>query len=433
MGSKPDLIPGLKEFFTTPSRYKVLYGGRASGKSYSTALHSVILASNLKLKFLCIRQYQSNIRESVYTLIKDIIYELGLQDEFDILMHTIRHKRTGSEFIFYGIARNFMEIKSTEGVDICWIEEAHALSKEQWEVINPTIRNEHSEIWLIFNPQNRGDFVWQRFSEHPHEDSIVKKLNYIDNPYLSKTMLSVIEEAKKEDFEEYEHIYLGKPREGDDKALFRYDEIEDAMTYDENTQIDKSGVFSYAADIARFGGDSSCLTKRRGFFIYWLQTYKGYDTSEMASIVAHEYSKEQDKKPNGIFVDTIGVGSGVIDKLNERGYRTIEANVGMKPDEIDIYVNKRAEMYFNLREWIRRGGKLPKDDDLKEELLATTYIYSKINSKIQISPKDEIKELLGRSPDKADSVALHFFSTIRTEGNDIAALQKKMFKRRARI
>ena len=151
---------------------------------------------------------------------------------------------------------------------------------------------------------------------------------------------------------------------------------------------------------------------------------------ELANAVSDMYHREEDKKPIAIFVDTIGVGAGVYDRLDEKGIRCIESNVAMKADEIDLYQNKRAEMYFRLRDFVRRGGKLVHDEELKEELLAIRYIYSKSNGKILIQPKDEIKELLGRSPDKSDSVALHFFSEVSIESNNIMEMQKKMYRRK---
>ena len=423
--------PALKEFWATQARYKILHGGRASSKSWDAAIQGIKLSRMLKLKFLCTRQFQSSIKESVYTLLKDTIYRLGLQDEFIILHNTIKHKYTDSEFIFIGLARNVMEVKSLEGVNICWIEEAALINKEQWDILLPTVRAEGSEFWIIFNARHRSDFVWQRFVEHPHKDSIVRQINYDENPYLSETMLKTIEEAKEEDYEEYKHIYLGVPLEGDEKALFSYDEIEKAMdnSLERVQNIDITGTFSYALDVARYGADSSVLTKRRGYRIYFMQSYKAYSTMETANAVNSEWHNEPEKKPNGIFVDTIGIGAGVYDRLDELGLRTIEANASMKADENDTYYNKRAEMYFNLRDWIRKGGILPDDADLKEELLAIRYIFNKTNGKIMIQPKDEIKELIGRSPDKSDSVALHFFSQINTSTQNVIDIQKKLFKR----
>jgi len=404
-------IDGLKPFWRKPSRIKVLYGGRGSGKSYSAATHVMMSSREVKLNILCLRQLQNSIKQSIYTLIKDLIYQEGIQHEFQFTIAEIRHLRTGSVFKFMGISRNVDEIKSTENIDICYIEEAHALSKDQWDIISPTIRKEHSEIIILFNPQHRNDFVFQQFIEKPSKNSIVRKINYDENPYLSDTMMSVIQEEKERDIEEYNHIYLGIPREGDDRALFAYNDIESAMDGD-FTGVDTSGVCSIAADVARYGRDKSVTSVREGHKVHSLKEYKNYNTMEFATVISNDYSRGIAK--DAVFVDTIGVGAGVFDKLLQMGVRgVVEANVSMKAEETKVYQNKRAEMYFNLKKFVEQGGKLPNDKELKEELLALKYFYNPTSGKIQLISKDDLKEELGRSPDKSDSVALHFFRRIR--------------------
>jgi len=416
--SEPCMNPVLREFWAKPSRNKILYGGRGSSKSWDAAAQAVRLSSNFTLKFLCIRQFQNNIKESVYTLIKDQIWRYNLQEEYDFTQTSIIHKETKSSFLFFGIARNIDEIKSTEGVDICWIEEAHNLTKEQWEIINPTIRKEDSEFWIIFNPKNRSDFVFQRFIELPPNDTTVRKINHDENPFLSGVMKKIITEKREESEEEYLHIYEGVAREGDERSLFAYSDVEDAMNGNMDG-VDKSGIFTYAADVARYGNDKGVLTKRKGYHIYWMNEYAKYSTMEYANVISNEIEKEE-KEVDAIFVDTIGVGAGVYDRLEEKSYRSIEANAAMKADETDTYYNKRAEMYFELRAFLLKGGKIPNDEELKEELLAIRYIYSKANGKIMIQDKDEIKKILGRSPDKSDSIALHFFSKVRPKSLKIS-------------
>jgi len=404
-------IEGLKPFWRTPSRIKVLYGGRGSGKSYSAATHVMMASREVTLNILCLRQLQNSIRQSIYTLIKDLIFQAGLQDEFQFTIAEIRHLKTKSTFKFMGISRNVDEIKSTENIDICYIEEAHALTKDQWDVISPTIRKEHSEIIVLFNPQHRNDFVFQQFVEHPSKNSIVRKINYDENPYLSETMKAVINEEKERDLEEYNHIYLGVPREGDDRSLFAYSDIESSMDGD-MVGVDCTGVYSIAADVARYGRDKSVTSKREGYRIYALNEYKNYNTMEFATVISNDYGRGQ--QPDAVFVDTIGVGAGVFDKLKQMGVMgTIEANVSMKAEEVKVYQNKRAEMYFNLKKFVENGGKLPNDKELKEELLALKYFYNPTSGKIQLISKDDLKEELGRSPDKSDSVALHFFRRVR--------------------
>jgi hypothetical protein len=105
----------------------------------------------------------------------------------------------------------------------------------------------------------------------------------------------------------------------------------------------------------------------------------------------------------------------------------IEANVSMRAEEEKVYQNKRAEMYFSLKEFVSRGGKLPNDKELREELLAITYFYNPTSGKIQLISKDDIKETLGRSPDKSDSVALHFFQKVRPNSMRMSgAIQAKV-------
>ena len=424
----PQIIPRVAKFFTQRARYYALYGGRASGKTWSAAIHSILMGREYRVRTLCLRQFQSNIQQSVYTVLKDTIFRLELQREFDMLSTEIRHKRTGSTWQFYGIARNIQEIRGIEGVDVTWIEEAAQLTQEQWDILRPTlIRNDYSMIWLIWNPLNRTDFVWQRFVEHPHDHAVVMKQNYTDNPFLPQPIKEDIEELNREDEESYKHIYLGVPNEGDEKALFTFVEIEESISRD--AAVDMSGAFTMAVDVARYGKDSSVVSKRRGYKIFGLTEYRSYSTTELASATA-KVIQELDRRPNAVFVDTIGVGAGVFDRLEELGHNgLIEANVSMKADDNDTYYNKRAEIYFRLRDWVRKGGMLPNDADLKEELLAITYSFAP-NGKMKIDEKDKIKEKIGRSPDKADSVALHFFSDVVVSKTDIEALQRKMMMRR---
>lgn len=156
---KPTLNPVLKPFWRAQARIRVLHGGRSSSKSWDAAGFAIFLAQRYKVKFLCTRQFQNKIEESVYSLLKIQIERFGLRDEFDILRNKIIHKTTGSEFLFYGLWRHIDEIKSLEGVDVCWIEEAHNLTKDQWDILEPTIRKEGSQFWIIFNPKLTNDFV----------------------------------------------------------------------------------------------------------------------------------------------------------------------------------------------------------------------------------------------------------------------------------
>ena len=194
---KPGLNPALRPFWEKKARNRVLYGGRASSKSWDASGRATYLADNARLKILCTRQFQNRIAESVYSLLKLQVDRFRLNKRFEILRDRITNVATGTEFFFYGIHHSIDEIKSLEGVDILWIEEAHNLTEEQWEILNPTIRKEHSEIWIVFNPKLATDFVYKRFVVNPPPNTLVRKINYDDNPFLSQTMLDIIEHARE--------------------------------------------------------------------------------------------------------------------------------------------------------------------------------------------------------------------------------------------
>ena len=405
--------PSLKDFWATQDvRYRILYGGRASSKSYDAVAELVRLTSKYKTKVLAARQFQNKITESVYTLIVETIERFGIKDHYTITERSIKHKTNGSEFIFLGIWRNIDEIKSTEGIDILYIEEAHALTEQQWDILNPTIRKKNSEIWCVFNPRSRLDFSWKRLVENPLPKSVVRKINYDENPFLSETMMEVIVEAEKEDREKFEHVYLGYPNESSDTALFAFKDVDRAM----NRNGEASGATVIGCDVARYGNDSTVLAVRSGLWVKSILQRSKLSITEVADWTAHISNISG---ADAVVVDTIGIGAGVHDILMRQGIFSIDGNFGMKASEENTYMNKRAESYFKLSNAMKRGLSIPNDDELAEELLAIEYTFTE-SGKVKIIPKDKIKELLGRSPDKADALALTYFTDVMSSQQEEA-------------
>ena len=197
------LNPNLRSFWKTRKPYKLLKGGRFSSKTQDAGGMAAFLARNYSLKFMCIRQFQNRITDSVYTVIKEKIISAGWEAEFDIGVSSIKHRETGSEFLFYGIARNISDIKGTEGVDICWIEEGEGLTEDQWAIIDPTIRKEGAEIWILWNPYSQTDFVQTKLPELLGDACIIRHINYDENPFLSSTAREKAERLKLVDEDSY--------------------------------------------------------------------------------------------------------------------------------------------------------------------------------------------------------------------------------------
>ena len=204
-----------------PHRYKVFYGGRGSGKSWAIAEALIVMADMCKLRILCCREIQKSIKDSSYQLLKDTALRLGIANRFVFLETEIRHKKTGSKFIFTGLLRNEQTIKSKEGIDICWCEEAQTISETSWETLIPTIRKDGSEIWLSFNPLNADDPTTVRFVENPPPEAYVRKVNFDENPYFTEALRREMEWDRKNDFEKYLHIWEGYPRTFSDAQIFR--------------------------------------------------------------------------------------------------------------------------------------------------------------------------------------------------------------------
>jgi phage terminase large subunit len=201
------------------SRYKVLYGGRGGAKSWGIARALLIKGAKDPIRILCAREFQTSIKDSVHKLLCDQIDSLGLLSFYEITQTSIRG-RNGTEFSFVGLKNNVSNIKSYEGVDICWVEEAQTTSRLSWNILIPTIRKEGSEIWISFNPELETDETYQRFVANPPADSITMKVNWYDNPWFPETLRLEKDSLKARDEEAYNQVWEGLCRQTVDGAIF---------------------------------------------------------------------------------------------------------------------------------------------------------------------------------------------------------------------
>jgi phage terminase large subunit len=202
-----------------PARYKVLYGGRGGAKSWGIARALLIIAAMQPTRILCAREFQTSIKDSVHKLLSDQIYAMELDAHFEITQNSIRGKN-GSEFAFVGLKNNIANVKSYEGVDICWVEEANTTSKLSWSVLIPTIRKEKSEIWISFNPELETDETYQRFVANPPSDCLIVKVNWQDNPWFPETLRLEKDALFARDRESYNTVWEGMCRQTVDGAIF---------------------------------------------------------------------------------------------------------------------------------------------------------------------------------------------------------------------
>jgi phage terminase large subunit len=222
----------LAFFYTKKATFKIAYGGRGSGKSTSAAMALVIKAVEERHTILCARSFQNSITDSVHKLLTECIDNLQLNKFFNITKTSIATNYRGnpskeSSFIFKGLQKGISEIKSIQGLTICWVEEAEAMDARTWDLLLPCVRKKNSETWITFNPRDVEDATYQMFVVNRMPDSIVEKVNYYDNPFFSQTNLPMqMEYCKIHNYEKYKHIWLGEPKALSDALVFTKWKIE---------------------------------------------------------------------------------------------------------------------------------------------------------------------------------------------------------------
>lgn len=209
-------IPRQFEPFTQPARYKAGFGGRGSGKSHSFASLAVAYANAIPgMRLLAIREVQKSLKESAKKLIEDKIehygYSLGGAEGFESL-NTETRLPGGGIVAYVGMKDHTAEsVKSYEGFDVAWIEEAQTLSEKSWRLLRPTIRKPGSEIWASWNPRNVDDTVDKFFrGENVPPGAIVRSLNYYDNPWFPDELEADRAFDEINDPDRYGHTWLGE-------------------------------------------------------------------------------------------------------------------------------------------------------------------------------------------------------------------------------
>lgn len=218
-------IPETFRFLFDPPlgglRYRVAYGGRGSAKSHSIAQALVILASMQPLRILCCREIQKSIKDSVKRLLDDKIAATGLEHFYQSTDTEIRGIN-GSLFLFAGLRTNPDSVKSTEGIDIAWVEEAQTVSQTSLDILTPTIRKPTSELWFSYNPRYKKDPVDAMFrAGEPPPRTIIHRVNYDANPWFPEVLREEMEWDRRRDPDKYAHVWCGEYRRDSEARVFK--------------------------------------------------------------------------------------------------------------------------------------------------------------------------------------------------------------------
>ena len=271
------------------------------------------------------------------------------------------------------------------------------------EVIVPALADRNGFAYFIGTPKGQNQF-YERYLTALKDDSYFTCCYRADETDVIPA--EKLEEMKREmtDTEVRQELLCDFSASASN-IVIPIDLVTEAASRNIAEANNKDAVSVMGVDVARFGDDDTVITHRKGLACMPQIKLHGLNTMEVASAVAAHYWKI---KPDAIIVDAGSMGAGVIDRLRQMNMPNVfEVNFGGSAIDSDRYANIRSEMYFKVLEWLKAGGCIPNDIDLKSELTVTEYKYTQ-SGKIILQPKEKIKELTGRSPDRADSLALTF-------------------------
>lgn len=194
--------------FDGPARYRGAYGGRGGGKSIGFADMAIQSMCVQPMRFLCTRELQRSLRDSVFSLLQERIFKIGAYEAFDVGKEYMRSK-IGGEFLFYGLRSNIAEIKGLHGIKRVWIEEAQGVSQASLDYLLPTIREEGSEIWAGWNPDDELDPIHHMLVTHRPHNARVVKINYYDNYWFPAVLEEERLRTKKSNPARYDWIWEG--------------------------------------------------------------------------------------------------------------------------------------------------------------------------------------------------------------------------------
>lgn len=438
---------------TQAKRFKVAVGGRGGAKSETfAALHAGMVYQS-GCRDVCCREFQKNIGQSVHSLMKRKIEELGL-DGFESTDTEIRHKN-GGQIIYQGLARDPEAIKSVDNAELCWVEEAQSLSHDSIEQLTPSIRGKDSEIWLSANLRNSKDPFSRRFIK-PFEKELRKQgyyvddmhtviwVNYTDNPWFPPEL----EQERAHDEvalteAEYAHKWLGEFNDTVENAIIPPAWFDACIDAHERLKIKPAGIEVVAHDPSDTGFDNKGLAYRHGILIKDAQEEAHGDINEGGDWAA-DYAHAV--KPDVFTWDCDGLGIGLkrqfdeafagkttrleqfrgsnaVDRPDER-YEHDSGAPGNSKTNKETFRNKRAQYYWNLRDRCRNtfeavvngkyidptkiisfSSKIEALDLLRSEICTVPLKHNGVGL-IQIASKVEMAALNIDSPNMADSVMM---------------------------
>lgn len=401
----PDkLLPIITSF--NDYRYFLLEGGRGGGKSQALGRLLLYIAEQKNVRIVCGREIQNSIAESVYSLLADLIMKYSLN--FEVFSNKIVSRKSGSTINFRGFReQGAFNIQGMEGIDIVWIDEAQAITKETLDVLIPTIRKDNAKIFFTMNRFVHNDPAYSTFVDR--KDCLHIHINFSDNNFCTQALKNEAEECRLRSEADYNHIWLGQPLRQAEDSVFNHEELMEAKKAEYSLR-EGYGLRLAGFDVARYGDDKcACVVIQQMGALHWQVAFVDqWDHKDLNYTTGRILSTATEQRVEKSIIDEDGIGAGPLDTLNKG--RQLSNFVGFRNPSIGYqdnknFANNRTVNTYKLKDMLLKGHICIKDDALIAELETLRYTYDNNQRRILIS-KEKMRKEGVKSPNLADALIM---------------------------
>jgi len=361
----------------------------------------------------------SQLFDALFAELKRWINELpeSLQSVLNVKSDRVEHMSAQSEMFISARTSRAETPEALAGVHsehvMLVVDEASGVPEQVFEAAAGSMSGHSATTIMLSNPTRSSGTFFE--SQTRLSDSWwTRRWSCVDSPLVSDEFVQEMRERYGEESNAYRIRVLGEFPLADDDTIIPYHLIENATHRDVQIDEEHTSVV-WGLDVARFGTDKTALCKRQGPVVSEIMAWQGLDLMQTVGRVVAEYEAlPPSRQPTQILVDSIGVGSGVVDRLRELGLPVRGVNVAEAPSMGDTYLNLRSELWFKTKAWLEdRSCKLPKNDKLIAELSSIRYSFTS-SGKMKAESKDEMRKRGLTSPDLADALCLTMASDAAT-------------------
>ena len=361
----------------------------------------------------------SQLFDALFAELKRWINELpeGLQSILNTKSDRVEHTSAPAEMFISARTSRAETPEALAGVHsehvMLVVDEASGVPEQVFEAAAGSMSGHNATTIMLSNPTRSSGTFFE--SQTRMADSWwTRRWSCVDSPLVSDEFVQEMRERYGEESNAYRIRVLGEFPLADDDTIIPYHLIENATHRDVQIDEEHTSVV-WGLDVARFGTDKTALCKRQGPVVSEIMAWQGLDLMQTVGRVVAEYEAlPPSRQPTQILVDSIGVGSGVVDRLRELGLPVRGVNVAEAPSMGDTYLNLRSELWFKTKAWLEdRSCKLPKNDKLIAELSSIRYSFTS-SGKMKAESKDEMRKRGLTSPDLADALCLTMASDAAT-------------------